>query len=149
MACSKDVVAENVHYAMVFRWDTSLSGGPIVEQATHFVDLMRFFGGEIVEDTVKAVAVGPEQPLSDMPKAPEAEHEVRNRISRHIYAELLLVVELNDKIVKAVAVGPEQPLVDMPRAPEAEHEVGNRVSHQPYSGSSVGIQIAKSRRQLL
>lgn len=60
----------------LFRWDTSLCGGPIVEQATHFVDLMRFFGGELVEDTVKAVAVGPEQSLSDMPKAPEAEHEV-------------------------------------------------------------------------
>ena len=54
----------------------SLSGGPIVEQATHFVDLMRFFAGEILEDTVKAVAVGPQQKLVDMPAAPEGEHEV-------------------------------------------------------------------------
>ena len=61
---------------MWHRWDTALSGGPIVEQATHFVDLMRFFAGEIIEETVKAVAVGPEQPLVDMAAAPEAEHEV-------------------------------------------------------------------------
>lgn len=47
-----------------------------MEQATHFVDLMRFFAGEILEDTVKAVAVGPEQKLVDMPAAPEGEHEV-------------------------------------------------------------------------
>ena len=58
------------------RWDLSLAGGPIVEQATHFVDLMRFFAGEILEDTVKAVAVGPQQQLLDMPAAPEGEHEV-------------------------------------------------------------------------
>lgn len=58
------------------RWDTAVCGGPIVEQATHFVDLMRFFGGEIVEDTVRAVAVGPEQPLVDMPAAPNGEQEV-------------------------------------------------------------------------
>lgn len=37
---------------------------------------MRFFAGEILEDTVKAVAVGPEQKLVDMPAAPEGEHEV-------------------------------------------------------------------------
>ena len=53
-----------------------MSGGPIVEQATHFVDLMRFFAGEILEDTVKAVAVGPDQKLSDMAPPPQAEHEV-------------------------------------------------------------------------
>ena len=53
-----------------------MCGGPIVEQATHFVDLMRFFAGEILEDTVKAVAVGPDQKLSDMAPPPQAEHEV-------------------------------------------------------------------------
>ena len=37
---------------------------------------MRFFAGEILEDTVKAVSVGPEQKLVDMPAAPEGEHEV-------------------------------------------------------------------------
>ena len=55
----------------------SLCGGPIVEQATHFVDLMRFFAGEIIEDTVKAVAVGPQQKLSDIAPPPQAEAEVK------------------------------------------------------------------------
>ena len=45
-------------------------------QATHFVDLMRYLGGEIVQESIKAVAVGPALPLSDMAKAPQAEHEV-------------------------------------------------------------------------
>jgi predicted dehydrogenase len=57
-------------------WDTKLCGGPIVEQATHFVDLMRYLGGEIVQESIKAVAVGPSLPLSDMAKPPQAEHEV-------------------------------------------------------------------------
>ena len=47
-----------------------------MEQATHFVDLMRFFAGEILQDTVKAVSVGPQQKLVDMPAPPEGEHEV-------------------------------------------------------------------------
>lgn len=59
-------------------WDTSICGGPIVEQATHFIDLMRYFAGEIAEESIKAVAVGPTLPLSDMAAAPEAEHTVRH-----------------------------------------------------------------------
>lgn len=55
-----------------------MCGGPIVEQATHFIDLLRFFGGEIAQESIKAVAVGPSLPLSDMPPAPDAEHSVRN-----------------------------------------------------------------------
>lgn len=57
-------------------WDTSGCGGPIVEQATHFIDLMRYFGGEIVEESIKAVAVGPSLPLTDMPESPHGEHTV-------------------------------------------------------------------------
>jgi hypothetical protein len=37
------------------------SGGPIVEQATHFCDLMRYFGGEVNPETISALAV----PASD------------------------------------------------------------------------------------
>eukprot|EP00891_Asterochloris_glomerata_P005060 jgi/Astpho2/5060/fgenesh1_pg.00071_%23_40_t len=44
-------------------------------QATHFVDLMRFFCGEIEQDSVQAVAVGPQAKLSDMPAPPAAEAE--------------------------------------------------------------------------
>jgi predicted dehydrogenase len=71
-------------------WDTSICGGPIVEQATHFVDLLRYFGGEVAEESIKAVAVGPSLPLSDMPAAPDAEHTVPedkriNRVTTSIF----------------------------------------------------------------
>ncbi len=49
-----------------FWWDKDKSGGPIVEQATHFCDLLRYFGGDVVSSTVRAVAVGP----SDTPTSP-------------------------------------------------------------------------------
>lgn len=32
--------------------------GPIVEQATHFIDLSRYFGGDVVVDSVQAHALG-------------------------------------------------------------------------------------------
>ncbi|KAK8093141.1 uncharacterized protein PG998_014542 [Apiospora kogelbergensis] len=38
-------------------WDKSKQGGPIVEQATHFCDLCRYFGGDVVLDTVQAFAL--------------------------------------------------------------------------------------------
>lgn len=57
-------------------WDVASSGGPVVEQATHFIDLLRFFGGEIVIDSVKATAVGPKYQLTSMAEPPYAEHEV-------------------------------------------------------------------------
>lgn len=57
-------------------WDTATCGGPIVEQATHFIDLMRYFGGEVAPESIQAVAVGPGLPLSDMPPAPAGEHTV-------------------------------------------------------------------------
>ena len=50
---------------------------------------MRFFAGEILEDTVKAVAVGPQQSLVDMAPPPQAEHEVG---AFHADFELLVAV---------------------------------------------------------
>ena len=41
-----------------FWWNKARSGGPIVEQATHFCDLFRFLGGEL-EGSVAALAVPP------------------------------------------------------------------------------------------
>lgn len=38
-------------------WDKEKQGGPIVEQATHFCDLCRYLGGEVVLDTVRATAL--------------------------------------------------------------------------------------------
>ena len=46
-------------------------------QATHFVDLMRYIGGDVLPDTVVGAAVGPEYPLSDAAAlAPEGEAHV-------------------------------------------------------------------------
>ena len=47
-----------------------------MEQATHSIDIMRYFGGEVAEESVSALAVGPKLPLSDLPPAPYAEHTV-------------------------------------------------------------------------
>lgn len=38
-------------------WDKSISCGPIVEQATHFCDLSRYFGGDVSLDSVQAHSV--------------------------------------------------------------------------------------------
>ncbi|MCO5551979.1 hypothetical protein L7F22_005487 [Adiantum nelumboides] len=39
-------------------WDVRLSGGPIIEQCTHFADLARLIAGEVNLDTVSAMAIG-------------------------------------------------------------------------------------------
>ena len=74
-------------------WDTQKSGGCIVEQATHFVDLMRYLsGGDIVQESIQAVAVGPAMPLKEMPAHPQAEHLVSlcsNLICNPCYQGLL------------------------------------------------------------
>ena len=38
-------------------WDSSKGGGTIVEQATHFLDLFRYFNGEVVEGSIQVVRV--------------------------------------------------------------------------------------------
>ena len=60
----RPIIAINARYSSTyssaikpFWWDLDLSGGPIVEQATHFCDLIRYFGGEIALDTIHGVAV--------------------------------------------------------------------------------------------
>ena len=59
-------------------WDTLKSGGCIVEQATHFVDAMRYLSkSDFKRDSIQAVGVGPDMELSDMPSPPNAEHTVR------------------------------------------------------------------------
>ena len=72
-----------------FWWNKAKSGGPIVEQATHFCDLMRYLGGEVKQDSIHAIAI----PASDDKTSPgylssvpavnrEAELPVENRIPR-------------------------------------------------------------------
>ncbi|KAK9832928.1 hypothetical protein WJX74_001899 [Apatococcus lobatus] len=74
-----------------FWWDKERSGGPIVEQATHFVDLMRYLCGELVPDSVQAKAIGPNMMLSDMPAAPLAEHTIpmEKRVNRATTAQFV------------------------------------------------------------
>lgn len=38
-------------------WDKEKQCGPIVEQATHFCDLCRYLGGEVLMDTVQAISL--------------------------------------------------------------------------------------------
>ncbi len=52
-------------------WDIRQSGGPIVEQATHFCDLARYLGGEIDLASVQATAITPgsdKAALCDVPR---------------------------------------------------------------------------------
>jgi predicted dehydrogenase len=51
-------------------WDVRCSGGPIVEQATHFCDLARLLGGEVDLTSVQASRIDPSSSaaeLADMP----------------------------------------------------------------------------------
>ncbi|KAH9841957.1 putative oxidoreductase C terminal-domain-containing protein [Rhodofomes roseus] len=55
------VMGTNARYVMAYEWARKLSwwnkdssGGPIVEQATHFCDLSRYFGGDVVLPSVSA-----------------------------------------------------------------------------------------------
>eukprot|EP00172_Hildenbrandia_rubra_P000761 Plantae.Rhodophyta-Hildenbrandia_rubra.ctg1423.p1 GENE.Plantae.Rhodophyta-Hildenbrandia_rubra.ctg1423~~Plantae.Rhodophyta-Hildenbrandia_rubra.ctg1423.p1 ORF type:complete len:373 (+),score=76.37 Plantae.Rhodophyta-Hildenbrandia_rubra.ctg1423:250-1368(+) len=47
----------------LFWWDTRKSGGTIVEQGTHFADLMRYFGGDVMCESVNSVALSAAYPL--------------------------------------------------------------------------------------
>lgn len=38
-------------------WNKAKTGGPIVEEATHFCDLLRYLGGEVREETISALSV--------------------------------------------------------------------------------------------
>ncbi|KAI0755336.1 putative oxidoreductase C terminal-domain-containing protein [Daedaleopsis nitida] len=58
------VMGTNARYVMAYEyarklawWDKTRSGGPIVEQATHFCDLSRYFGGDVLLPSVVAHTV--------------------------------------------------------------------------------------------
>lgn len=51
-------------------WDARQSGGPIVEQATHFVDLARYLLGEIELDSIMAQQIGAQDPLGKLAAMP-------------------------------------------------------------------------------
>ena len=65
-------------------WNTQKSGGCIVEQATHFVDLIRHLSdADIIQSSIKAQAVGPEMRLRQMAPRPQAEHMVSKYTHDH------------------------------------------------------------------
>lgn len=52
-------------------WDMRSSGGPIVEQATHFLDLARYVVGDAIASTITGVSIGPDEEkgqLADLPR---------------------------------------------------------------------------------
>ncbi|KAI0366655.1 hypothetical protein BV20DRAFT_971583 [Pilatotrama ljubarskyi] len=63
------VMGTNARYVMAYEWarkqawwDKTRSGGPIIEQATHFCDLSRYFGGDVHLQSVVAHTVQPNEP---------------------------------------------------------------------------------------
>jgi len=63
----------NTAYSMLNKemwWDVQRSGGPIVEQATHFCDLARFFCGEVELNTVQATSIKQTEPLGVLKALP-------------------------------------------------------------------------------
>lgn len=68
----KQIIAENnltvmatvARYACAYNlinkpawWNKSIDQGPVIEQGTHFADLSRYFGGDVLMDTVQAHSV--------------------------------------------------------------------------------------------
>jgi len=70
-------------------WDTRSCGGPIIEQATHFCDLMRFFGGEVDDSTISSTSVTVNDSVGKLSKVPTgAEDNVPDqyRINRAVHS---------------------------------------------------------------
>lgn len=71
-------------------WDARISGGPVVEQGTHFCDLARYFGGEVDIDTVSTVKVKPTSAVGSLSEVPPGcdvgvpeEHRIARATSSH------------------------------------------------------------------
>ncbi|CEQ43029.1 SPOSA6832_04916 [Sporobolomyces salmonicolor] len=65
-------------------WMKSKDCGPIVEQATHFIDLSRYFGGDVDMDSVQAHALEWDEPAGDLSVVPVDEKAIpeEDRIPR-------------------------------------------------------------------
>lgn len=77
------VMATNARYIMAYEhtakpdwWDKNQSCGPIVEQATHFCDLSRYFGGEVDLSTVMAHSLEHFEPAGKLSKMPIDEDKI-------------------------------------------------------------------------
>ena len=85
------VMAVNARYIMAYEhtakldwWDKSKNPGPIVEQATHFCDLARYFAGEVDLSSVMAQSLEHYDPAGHLRNIPVDESliEPANRIPR-------------------------------------------------------------------
>jgi predicted dehydrogenase len=59
------------HAVKLAWWNKSISCGPVVEQATHFVDLVRFIAGEgneVVESSIQATSVEHDEVVGHLSK---------------------------------------------------------------------------------
>ncbi|KAK0538830.1 hypothetical protein OC834_000282 [Tilletia horrida] len=77
------VMATNARYIMAYEhtakpdwWDKSQTCGPIVEQATHFCDLSRYFGGEVDLSTVMAHSLEHFEPAGKLSRMPIDESKI-------------------------------------------------------------------------
>jgi len=75
-------------------WDARISGGPVVEQGTHFCDLARYFGGTINLDTVSSVTLQPTSTVGTLSEVPPGcdvgvpdEHRIARATSSHFEFE--------------------------------------------------------------
>lgn len=59
-----------------FWWDNSKSGGPVVEQGTHFIDLLRYFSGEAKLNTLHCTKVVAETELGKLERPPDFEQYI-------------------------------------------------------------------------
>lgn len=62
-----------------FWWDKAQSGGPIVEQGTHFCDLLRYLGGEVRKETITAVSAKASDEPGDVGYLSSMQKVVRER----------------------------------------------------------------------
>lgn len=53
-------------------WDVRQSGGPIIEQATHFVDLARYLMGEVETSSLKTIRIKAADPIGALCDVPTA-----------------------------------------------------------------------------
>lgn len=67
-----------------FWWNVQSSGGPIIEQATHFADLARFFCGEIDYTTFHVNSIGANEPMGQLSEIKVDENSIpmEHRINR-------------------------------------------------------------------
>eukprot|EP00118_Oscarella_pearsei_P026710 m.310323 g.310323 ORF g.310323 m.310323 type:complete len:378 (+) comp50902_c0_seq1:42-1175(+) len=86
----KQIMSVNARYNCAYSstgkphwWNKRTSGGPIIEQATHFCDLARYLAGEPIPETVSAIAVDASEPAGKLSDIPDEVHH--DQIEEHLH----------------------------------------------------------------